>query len=73
MEKIVSDTDEDVAFTVVTKHILYQMGNTTLICRLLEGEFLDWRRVVPTGSPIKLIANVGDLLSSVERVGLIVS
>ena len=61
------------AFTVGTKHILYQMGNTTLICRLLEGEFLDWRRVVPTGSPIKLIANVGDLLSSVERVGLIVS
>ena len=73
VEKIVSDTDEDVAFTVGTKHILYQMGNTTLICRLLEGEFLDWRRVVPTGSPIKLIANVGDLLSSVERVGLIVS
>ncbi|MGN1026919.1 MAG: DNA polymerase III subunit beta [Faecousia sp.] len=73
VEKIVSDSDEDVAFTVGTKHILYQMGNTTLICRLLEGEFLDWRRVVPTGSPIKLIANVGDLLSSVERVGLIVS
>ena len=73
VEKIVSDSDEDVAFTVGTKHILYQMGNTTLICRLLEGEFLDWRRVVPTGSPIQLIANVGDLLSSVERVGLIVS
>ena len=44
VEKIVSDTDEDVAFTVGTKHILYQMGNTTLVCRLLEGEFLDWRR-----------------------------
>ena len=28
---------------------------------------------MPTGSPIKLVANVGDLSSSVERVGLIVS
>ena len=45
----------------------------TLVCRLLEGEFLDWRKVVPLNSPIKLIANVGDLQSSVERVGLIVS
>ena len=43
------------------------------MCRLLEGEFLDWRRVVPSNCPIKMVANVGDLASSVERVGLIVS
>ena len=40
---------------------------------MLEGEFLDWRRVVPTGCPIKLAAHVSDLASSIERVGLIVS
>ena len=39
----------------------------------MEGEFLDWRRVVPTNCPVKLVANVSDLASSVERVGLIVS
>ncbi len=72
VEKILSD-DEDVAFTLGNRHILYQIGNATLICRLLEGDFLDWRRVVPTGCPIKLVTNVGDLASSVERVGLIVS
>jgi DNA polymerase-3 subunit beta len=49
------------------------MENATLICRLLEGDFLDWRRVVPTGCPIKLVAHVSDLASSIERVGLIVS
>ena len=49
------------------------MGSATLVCRLLEGEFLDWLRVVPTNCPIKLVANVGDLSSSVDRVGLIVS
>ena len=73
VEKLVGDVPDDIAFTVGTKHILYQLGNTTLVCRLLEGEFLDWRKVVPMNSPIKLIANVGDLQSSVERVGLIVS
>ncbi len=73
VEKILTDADENAAFTLGPKHILFQSGAATLVCRLLEGDFLDWRRVVPTNCPIKLTANVGDLASSVERVGLIVS
>ena len=73
VEKILTDVEDDAAFTLGTKHILFQVGNATLVCRLLEGEFLDWRRVVPSNCPIKMVANVGDLASSVERVGLIVS
>ena len=73
VEKIVTDSDEMAAFTLGTKHILFQVGNATLVCRLLDGEFVDWRRVVPTNCPVKLVANVSDLASSVERVGLIVS
>jgi len=73
VEKILTDSDEDAAFTLGQKHILYQVGNATLICRLLEGDFLDWRKVVPTNCPVKLVANVGELSSSIERVGLIVS
>ena len=73
VEKILSDSDEEVAFTLGSKHILYQIGEATVICRLLEGEFLDWRKVVPTNCPVKLVANVYDLAASIERVGLIVS
>ena len=73
VEKILQDGDEDVAFLLGAKHILFKMGNATLICRLLEGEFLDWRKVVPTDCPVKLVAHVSDLASSIERVGLIVS
>ena len=74
VEKILQpDSDEEVAFTLGSKHILFKMGCATLICRLLEGDFLDWRRVVPTNCPVKLVAHVSDLASSIERVGLIVS
>ena len=73
VEKILQDGDEDVAFTLGSKHILFQIGPATLICRLLDGEFLDWRKVVPTDCPVKLVANVYDLAASIERVGLIVS
>ena len=73
VEKILTDSEENAAFTLGPKHILFEIGNTTLVCRLLEGDFLDWRRVVPTNCPIKLCAHVGELSSSIERVGLIVS
>lgn len=73
VEKILQDTDDSASFMLGSKHILFQIGSATLVCRLLEGDFLDWRRVVPTDCPIKMVANVGDLSSSVDRVGLIVS
>ena len=73
VEKILQEAEEEAIFTLGSKHILFQIGDATLICRLLEGEFLDWRRVVPTNCPVKLVANVSDLTSSIERVGLIVS
>ena len=73
VEKILTDGDEDVAFTLGAKHILFEIGEATLICRLLDGDFLDWRRVVPTNCPLKLCANVSDLSASIERVGLVVS
>ena len=73
VEKILTDTDEDASFTLGAKHILFTIGNATLICRLLEGDSLDWRRVVPINCPVKLVAHVSDLAASIERVGLIVS
>ena len=73
VEKILQDEDGFVAFTLGTKHILFQIGSATLICRLLDGDFLDWRKVVPTDCPIKLVVHVSDLASSIERVGLVVS
>ena len=73
VEKILSETDEPVVFTLGDKHILFEIGDATLVCRILEGEFIDWRRVVPTDNSIILTANVSELMSSIERVSLIVS
>ena len=73
VEKILTDSEDMASFTLGPKHILFQLGGATLVCRLLEGEFLDWKKVVPSNCPIRLVANVSDLSSSIERVGLIVS
>ena len=73
VEKILTDSDEPMTFTLGDKHILFEIGDATLVCRVLEGEFIDWRRVVPTKSETILTANVSELTASIERVSLIVS
>ena len=73
VEKILQDEENEVAFTLGAKHILFNIGEATLICRLLEGDFLDWRKVVPMDCPIKLVVHVSDFASSIERVGLVVN
>ena len=72
-EKILGDTDEACTFFLGSKHILFTIGEATLVCRLLEGEFLDWRRVLPQNQPVKLAVNVAKMTDSIERVGLIIS
>ena len=73
VEKILDDSDDMASFTLGRKHILFEMGDVTLVCRVLEGEFLDWRRVVPTNNPILLTAKRSQLTASIDRVGLIIS
>lgn len=73
VEKILQDTDEPAAFTLGRKHILFEMNGVSLVCRILEGTFLDWEKVLPTDNPIKLVANRSQLTASIDRVGLIIA
>ena len=47
VEKICGDTDDPVSVTVGSKHISFAIGETTVITRRLEGEFLNYRRSIP--------------------------
>ena len=73
VEKIRGDTEDPATFYPGSKHILFTIGDATLVCRILEGEFLDWRRVLPQNNPVKLVGNVSRLTDSIERVGLVIS
>ena len=73
VEKILGDTDDPATFYPGSKHILFTSGDATLVCRILEGEVLDWRRVLPQNNPVKLVGNVSRLTDSIERVGLVIS
>lgn len=73
VEKICRETDDPVDVYQGARHVLFKMGDTILIARRLEGEFLAWRQAIPRNNPIKVTVETKQLLSCIERVSLIVS
>ena len=72
VEKICSG-EEMVTITQGERHIMFQTGDTVLVCRRLEGEFLAYRSAIPRNNTIHIQVETKALLSSIERVSLIIS
>jgi len=73
VERIASDGDGTVTITLGTKHIMFLIGDTVLISRRLEGEFLNYRNSVPQTSKYQFKVTKASLISAVERVSLIIN
>lgn len=73
VEKICGDSEENAQITQGQRHILFQMGDTILISRRLEGEFLAYRNAIPKNNSIQVEGETKALLSSIDRVSLIIS
>ncbi len=72
VEKICAG-EEDVTISQGARHILFQTGDTVLVCRRLEGEFLAYRNAIPRTNAIKVEGEARTLLQSIERVSLIIN
>ncbi|MEG1797855.1 MAG: DNA polymerase III subunit beta [Clostridium sp.] len=70
VSKILNDSDEKVQITFTKNHILFNFGNTKVISRLLEGEFIKYSSIIPQEYKLKLIVKREDILSCVERASL---
>ena len=72
--KLLSDDEESkVSLPVGRRHILFNIGRYTLISRLLEGEFLDYRAAIPASASMEVICKTRDFIESVERVSLLIT
>ena len=73
VEKICADTDDMITVTQGKRHLLFEAGNTQLICRRLEGEFLDYKNAIPTNNPISIEVDNKTMLESLDRVSVVIS
>jgi len=73
VENICADTDDLITITRGKRHILFETGSTQLICRRLEGEFLDYKKAIPRSNPITVTVDTKSLLESLDRVSVVIS
>jgi len=70
---ICGDVEEPATVTLGRRHILFEVGGTQLICRRLEGEFLDYKNAIPRKNPITVVAETRALINSIDRVSVVIS
>ncbi len=72
LEKMCSDSDDAVRIIVGSKHISFSLGDCVLVTRRLEGEFLDYKKAIPSEFNYHLKTDRASFLRAVDRVSLII-
>src|SRR3712207_3296434 len=70
VSKILEESDNPTHITFTPNHILFNLGNTRVISRLLEGEFIKYESIIPKEYNLKVLVKKCDILNSIERASL---
>lgn len=73
VQRLVADDDTYASVSLGERHISFEIGDSCVVCRRLEGEFLDYERVIPTDSTILLVADTSQMISTLERVAIVIN
>lgn len=71
--KLFGEADEVVHISANRRFVVFATQSYTVISRLIEGEFLDYRRVIPEGYKTRVTVDVRDFATTIERASLIIT
>ena len=70
--KIISDSDDLARLYIQRSYCMVEIEETKIITRLIEGEFVKYRPIIPQNMTNSVIMNRIDLLEAIDRAWLIV-
>ena len=73
LSKLLSDNSGDTEININTNKVIFFINNFVLISKLIDGNFPDYKKVIPVDNPNLLYVNRSDLSSAVDRVSTIAS
>ncbi|MCC8069468.1 MAG: DNA polymerase III subunit beta [Ruminococcus sp.] len=75
VSKILKDDAKatDCKIVNTSSHIMFQVDKYTIVSRLLEGEFHDYKKTIPTQFDTEVIIKVKDLTDCLERCSLLIN
>ena len=68
--KLLGDDEEPVDIIVGQRHITFRVKNYSVISRLIEGIFLEYKKTIPQTAKTEIVINTRRLMNSVERMSL---
>lgn len=71
VNKIISDGFEPVKIGVAKNQALFEMDNCKVVTRILDGEFLNYKNVIPSNWETRIKVNTNNIQDSFERISLI--
>ena len=75
ISKIISETEmeenDPVRLFINDKRAIFLMEDIRVVLRLLEGEFVKYRDILPKESKTRIVVNRNDFLNSIERASLL--
>ncbi len=73
INKIITDSFEPIKIGVSKNQALFEMDNCKIVSRILDGEFLNYKNVIPTTWETRIKVNKNSIQDSFERISLISS
>jgi len=71
LNKILKDGDEEIEVNYTQKHAVFLFDNCKMVTRLIEGEYINYRQIMPKDSAIEIKCDVRALVDSIERAALV--
>ncbi|MBF0139715.1 MAG: DNA polymerase III subunit beta [Magnetococcales bacterium] len=71
MRKVLEEDQEFLEIIMGTSHIQFIKQELTLVSKLVQGRFPDYRRVIPSNNTIRLTMDRGELDSVVKRISVL--
>ncbi len=73
ISKILSgDADKDVSMSFTSKHVVFEFDNTTVVSRLIEGEYFKIDQMLSSDYETKVKINKKEFLDCIDRATLLV-
>jgi DNA polymerase-3 subunit beta len=66
-----ADDEDSVSVSLAQGQARFEVGGTTMVTRLIEGQFPNYERVIPTGHDRKLTLETGEFLRAVRRAAIV--
>ena len=73
IERICSDEEDEVRISVGAMHVSFSIGDTVVISRRLEGDFLNYRKSIPDSFRYTVQVDRAEFMSTIDRVALIIN